>query len=125
MMHILQSSHYARELRGCSGYKPSMLLRIKELRQARGLTQQQLADKAGLERSQLSKIENGREPANTRRLNDIATALGVSAAELFSHDEADAYRASILSIFDSLDPEQREAVIAHARALVAMRKGKV
>lgn len=102
-----------------------MALRIKELRIQAGFTQQELAEKAGLERSQLSKIENEREPANTRRLSAIARALGVEVNDLFSSDkEPDETAAEILDAFRRLSPEQRDAVLAHARALVALGKRK-
>jgi transcriptional regulator with XRE-family HTH domain len=101
-------------------YTLGMGLRIKELRQAAGLTQSDLAEKAGLDRSQLSKIENEREPANTRRLAAIAAALGVGVVDLFTQNHGQDYRATILALCDMLSEAEREAVIAHARALAAL-----
>jgi len=89
------------------------------------MTQDELAERAGLERSQLSKIEREKEPASTRRLFAIAEALGVSVPELFevSGDE-DACRVALLSLLPELGGEDREALLAHARALAAMRKAQ-
>lgn len=100
-----------------------MALRIKELRKAAGLTQAELAEAAGLDRSQLSKIENEKEPASTRRLSAIARVLDVPVDRLFASDDAGYQaRALILSIFDELGENEREAIISHARALAAARK---
>ena len=68
-------------------YTISMALRIKELREARNWTQDDLAEKANLSRSQLAQIESEARPANTLRLNAIAAALGVEPYELFSMGE--------------------------------------
>ena len=60
-----------------------MTLKIRALRIAAGLSQQMLAEKAGISRSQLSEIETEAKPANTLRLNSIANALGVQVEDLF------------------------------------------
>lgn len=49
--------------------------RIAEARQRAGLTQQQCADKAGLHRSSLAKIETGTRRTTVIELSDIADAL--------------------------------------------------
>jgi len=98
-----------------------MGLRIKTLRLAAGLTQGQLAERAGLERSQLSKIEIEREPANTRRLSAIAKSLGVQVNDLFEGTSPDS-RDDLLSVFALLSESDRAAILAHARALAAARK---
>lgn len=57
--------------------------RIEELRKKRGLTQEELAEKAGLHRSYFWDIENGRN-ISIKTAYKIAHALGVSLSELFS-----------------------------------------
>lgn len=64
-------------------YTCPMTLKIRALRIAAGLSQQMLAEKAGISRSQLSEIETEAKPANTLRLNSIASALGVQVEDLF------------------------------------------
>jgi transcriptional regulator with XRE-family HTH domain len=61
------------------------LTRLKTLRQRKALTQQELADKAGINRVTLARIETGAEPypATTRRL---AQALGVEPEALMDPD---------------------------------------
>ncbi len=98
-----------------------MALRIKSLREAKGLTQSQLGEMAGLSRSQLSEIETEKKPANTLRLAAIAKSLGVSVEELFEDSPEDAYRAVILDLMRSMQPDDRDALIRHARALAGVK----
>jgi XRE family transcriptional regulator, regulator of sulfur utilization len=56
--------------------------RIKHLRDARALTQEELAEKAGITVAALSRIErNNAEPRPTTR-RKLAKALGVDPSEL-------------------------------------------
>ena len=56
--------------------------RIRELRNAKGWTQQILADHAGIERAHLARLEEGIREAGLMMLEKIATALEVSLSEL-------------------------------------------
>ena len=58
--------------------------RIKKLRQAEGWTQQELADKAQITKSMVSYIESGKRNPNTKTLEKIAAALGMSLVEFLS-----------------------------------------
>lgn len=49
---------------------------FKELRKKKHLTQSQLAEKIGMEKGQISKIENGKFNLTLTTINKIATALG-------------------------------------------------
>lgn len=49
---------------------------FKELRKKKHLTQDQLAERLGMEKSQISKIENGRFNLTLSTINKIAAALG-------------------------------------------------
>lgn len=61
------------------GYK------IKEMREERGMTQCQLAEKSGVSRMTISALENGGERVTTTKtLVKIADALNVTIDELFS-----------------------------------------
>ncbi|SEC00138.1 Helix-turn-helix [Nocardioides exalbidus] len=57
--------------------------RVRELRKARGLTQQQLSDVVGLHRVNLNKFENGRADLGVSRVRALAGALGVGPGQLF------------------------------------------
>lgn len=59
-----------------------MLLRVKEWRELRGLTQRQLATRAGCSRELISSIETYRYAPNTERLEALAYALDVPVQDL-------------------------------------------
>ena len=56
--------------------------RIRELRQAKGWSQQMLADHAQIERAHITRLEEGRKEAGLRVLDRIAEALGVEIEDL-------------------------------------------
>lgn len=57
-------------------------LRLRELRRARGLSQEALAHDAGLDRTYVSSCERGRRNIGLVNIYRLATALGVSPEEL-------------------------------------------
>jgi ribosome-binding protein aMBF1 (putative translation factor) len=54
--------------------------RIRERRLSAGLTQEQLAAKAGLPQSHISRLESGQHSPTAKTLEKIASALGVSVS---------------------------------------------
>jgi transcriptional regulator with XRE-family HTH domain len=56
--------------------------RLKELRRLRAMSQQELADAAGVGRNTISRIERGETGAHGRTLRRVARILGVDVAEL-------------------------------------------
>ena len=60
--------------------------RLRELRQARNLTQAQLADQCGLHRTFIGSVERGERNVSVLNLRRIAAVLRVKLADLF--DEA-------------------------------------
>lgn len=65
---------------------PTLGRRIKELRQARRFTQRQLGQRAGIDSTYLSKIENEKleHTPSIKTLQDLAMALEVDELELMS-----------------------------------------
>jgi len=57
--------------------------RIKELRRQAGLTQEQLAERVGLDSRHLSRLEVGRHFPSLQSLERIAAALNVQLVEFF------------------------------------------
>jgi transcriptional regulator with XRE-family HTH domain len=55
---------------------------LQELRQNQGLTQDQLAERAGTERSHISALERAEKGPALATIFKLAEALGISAAEL-------------------------------------------
>lgn len=56
--------------------------RVRELRDARGLTQEALADAAGLHRTHISLIETGKRSVQLETIEQLAKALKVQPAEI-------------------------------------------
>lgn len=56
---------------------------ISELRRKKKISQQDLAKKLNIDRTHLSKIENGHVRPSTRLLERIAAELGVSVRDFF------------------------------------------
>lgn len=65
-----------------SGEEIELGLRVATFRQLRGMSLRGLAASAGVSSSFLSQLENGRTNASVASLRKIATALGVSPAQL-------------------------------------------
>ena len=57
--------------------------RVRELRESRGMTQEQLADKAEMHRDTLARIERGGQSPRGSTQTRLARALGVSVGELY------------------------------------------
>jgi transcriptional regulator with XRE-family HTH domain len=57
-------------------------LRVRRVRLDRGLNQEALGHRVGLERSSISNIENGRQRVQLHMLAEFAAALGVTPAAL-------------------------------------------
>jgi transcriptional regulator with XRE-family HTH domain len=68
--------------------KTTMKNRIQELRQAKGLTLEQLADLTELSPGYLSRLESGKRNLSTKIMPRIAKALGVKPAELIDLSSA-------------------------------------
>jgi len=58
--------------------------RIQTLRKDKGLSQQQLATEADLDRSYISAVEHGKQNVSFATLKGISDALGIGVAELIS-----------------------------------------
>lgn len=58
---------------------------IRRVREARGLSQERLALEAEIDRSYVGYIENGKNNPATLTLVKLASALGLTAAELLAH----------------------------------------
>lgn len=58
---------------------------VRELRVVSGLTQEELADRAGLDRSYIGGVERGDRNPSLSVIEKIAEGLDVTLAELFSY----------------------------------------
>jgi len=63
--------------------------RIREVRKAKGFSQEKLAEKANISTKYLGEVERGESSISAVLLNDISIALNVSISELMQHDHKD------------------------------------
>lgn len=67
---------------------------IRELREARGLTLDALADKAGMHTTYLSRIERAHSSPTWEKISSLADALDLSVSEIAVAAEAQAKKRS-------------------------------
>ena len=56
--------------------------KLREVRGRTGISQEKLADRAGLHRTYVSSVERGERNISLQNIEKLAKALGVSMAEL-------------------------------------------
>ena len=78
---------------------------IKEKRRAAGLTQEELAKKAGCATITIRQYESGKREPGVEALQDIADALGVEIFELIPEDPKQK------DPFDELSEDQKEFIL--------------
>ena len=91
--------------------------KVRDLRIARGLTQVQLAELAGVNQATVSKVERGETNITIDKIEALAVALRVEPVELFDLPEL---QARALAAISAIDPERRAAALV---VLEAMSKG--
>jgi transcriptional regulator with XRE-family HTH domain len=101
-------------------YKPTF---IRQWREFRGLTQDQLAERVGKSKAQLSRIENGLQPYSQDFLEACADALRTDPASLITRDPTDLN--AIWVVWEKAAPADRERIEAVVNALAARSGTKV
>ena len=110
--------------------------RLRDLREAKGLSQTDVEDLTGLPRSYVSRTENGHGTPTLQVLERWANALDVELYQLFAvghgqpeapvppeRTRAGAQERTLLGLFGQMPVEDRALLISLARDLVK-RKGK-
>ncbi len=77
--------------------------RLKELRKSQGLTQEQLAEKIGMDTQNLCKMENGSHFPQTKNLYKIAEVLNIEVKDLFDYNHFSQREKLISEITDYLN----------------------
>lgn len=93
--------------------------RIKELRKVCGLSQEQLAEKIGVEPRHMSRIEVGKNYPTIDRLEKIAEALNVPLMDFFDFMHLDSPDARALKIDEAvkgLDEDYQRIIYKIVRA---------
>jgi ribosome-binding protein aMBF1 (putative translation factor) len=100
-----------------SKYQPTY---IRQWRNHRGMSLDQLAERVPMDKSNLSKVERGLLPYNQEMLERLADALRTDVASLLMRNPADG--ASIWSLWDHASPGERRQIESVVSALVSTKK---
>lgn len=95
--------------------------RIKELRKARGLSQDQLSEKVNIDPKHLSRIEVGKSYPSLNTLEKIAKALNVEIKDLFEymHEvKGKELTENITRLLKESDEEKLRLILKITRAIV-------
>lgn len=105
--------------------------KIRKIREAKGLSQKEVAATVGMDQSQYSKIEKGKTDPTTATLQKITAAIGVSLAEIFASDEAfkdvGSYDRSLmekLQLLEQLEEDEKQSVFKIIDGLVSKKRLK-
>jgi len=105
--------------------------KIKKVREAKGLSQKEVALSLKMDPAQYSRIENGKTDPSFSSIEKIAKALGVELSDLFKADEvfkdSNSYDKSLmekLSLIDKLEDKEKQAFFSIMDALLAKKKLK-
>ncbi|CEP67838.1 Cro/C1-type helix-turn-helix domain [Moorella glycerini] len=94
--------------------------RIKQLRETAGLSQNELARRAGIAQSSLSYLETGAKSPNVETLLHICKALGITVSEFLGENEGQSLPADLRQLLreaEGLTPEQRRKLIEFIRSM--------
>lgn len=80
--------------------------RISEIRKAKGIGLEELADKAGLSPGYVSLMASGARNISLKNLEKLATALECRPEDLFT--DRSSGEADILDLWAAIPPERRE-----------------
>jgi transcriptional regulator with XRE-family HTH domain len=96
---------------------------IRDLRLRHGLTIAEVADRAGISRGMLSKIENAQTATSLDALHRLAQALGVSLATLFRNYDVPEGSAQLVKKGEGMEVVRRGTKRGHTYHLLAHEQG--
>lgn len=96
---------------------------IRQLRQQNGLTIADVADRAGISRGMLSKIENAQTATSLETVSKLAHALGVSMRTLFRHYDVPGGGAQLVKHGAGMEVVRRGTKRGHTYHLLAYDQG--
>lgn len=104
---------------------------LKKVREAKGLSQKELAGLLDMPQPQYSRIESGKTDPSFTTLERIAKALGISLADLFKADDifkdANTYDKTLmekLKLIDELDNTEKKSLYNIIDSLIAKKRLK-
>ena len=113
---------------------------IKNIRQAKGLSQGEMQKRTGILRSYLSRVENGHTVPSLATLQRLASAMGVALSDFFSangqpvegasaaaaavaSDPASQYLAELKTLLPQLTSQQRDQLLDMVKDMAHALKG--
>ena len=100
--------------------------KIRKIRKAQNISQEQLAEKIGISTTHMSHIETGNTKLSLAVFVDIATALNVSTDDLLfpaSANQKNAAFEEIQEVFNSCSPQEAKIIVEIIKsAKIAMDK---
>jgi len=104
---------------------------LKRLREAKGLSQKELAGLIDMAQAQYSRIESGKTDPSFSVVVRIAKALGLTLSEVFQADEVfsetNSYDKTLmekLRLLDSLDESEKKSIYTLIDSLISKKKLK-
>lgn len=94
---------------------------IREWRKHRGLNQEQLAERLGISRPQVSKIEKSTREVDLATLEALAGILRCEVADLIVRDPSDPE--GLWSVWDQLEPTERRQAVDLIRVIKGGKTG--
>jgi transcriptional regulator with XRE-family HTH domain len=104
--------------------------RIKKIREARGLSQKEIANMIKMDQSQYFKLEKDKTDPSVSTLAKVAKALGIQLSELFANDllkDVNSYDKSLMekiTLIDQLDEEEKMSLFKIIDGLFSKKKMK-
>lgn len=105
--------------------------RVRTVREAKGLTQKEVALAIGMDQSQYSKIEKNKTDPTTSTLHKVAKAIGIELSELFASEDAfkdvNSYDRSVmekLHLLEQLDEEEQRSIFNIIDGLISKKRLK-
>ena len=103
--------------------------KIKNVREAKNLSQKEISNMVQMDQSQYSKIENGKTDPTTNTLEKIAKALGIELSELFISDtifkDINSVNKTIMEkirLIEMLDEKEQTSIYNIIDGLVASKR---
>ncbi|OFY70023.1 MAG: hypothetical protein A3G23_01200 [Bacteroidetes bacterium RIFCSPLOWO2_12_FULL_37_12] len=104
--------------------------KIKEIRKAKNLSQEQVAEKIGIDRAQYSRVETAKSKPTLTTLEKIAEALEVDIIEFFKEDgnyDINSYKQSLVEkvkMIDQLDENMQQSIFSFVDVAIANKRYK-
>lgn len=104
---------------------------IRQMRQAKGLSQGEMQKRTGILRSYLSRVENGHTVPSFATLQRLAAAMEVALADFFPHGDGVApgqgsassdYLQQLKNYISQLSPEQRVEILEMVKNMARLSK---